>query len=57
MVAGGRTREFVAGGMDSVEYTGLLVGELDLPGGECSRVASGGGCIDWLGVMTVSFRA
>ena len=57
MVAGGRTREFVAGGMDSVGYAGLLVGELVLPGGECSRVALGGGCIDWSRVMTVSFRA
>ena len=56
-VAGGRTRGFGAGGMDSVRYTGLLVGELDLPSGECSRVALGGDCIDWSGGMTDSFRA
>ena len=45
-VAGGRTKEFGAGGMDSVGYTGLLMGKLDLPGGECSWVALGEDCID-----------
>ena len=56
-VAGDRTKEFCAGGMNSVAYTGLLVGKLDLPGEECSRVALGRDCIDWSRVMTVSFRA
>ena len=55
-VVGGRTKGFGAGGMDSVGDIGLLVGELDLPSGECSQVALEGDCIDWFGVVSVSFR-
>ena len=49
-------RDLVLGVMDSVGDMGLIIGELDLPSGECSQVALEGDCIDWFGVVSVSFR-
>ena len=55
-VVGGRTKGFGAGGMDSVGDVGLPIGELDLPRVERSWVALGEDCVDWSGVVSVSFR-